>query len=69
MAVTAEEIERRRRLAELYCEHRALDEQITRRSGEAVTDELAMRRLKKRKLWLKDTIVHLQMTLVPDVPA
>ncbi|MFZ9466055.1 MAG: YdcH family protein, partial [Burkholderiaceae bacterium] len=32
-------------------------------------DELQLRRLKKRKLQIKDSIVQLQIMLVPDVPA
>jgi hypothetical protein len=32
-------------------------------------DELGLKRLKKRKLQVKDAIVMLQMRLVPDVPA
>jgi hypothetical protein len=32
-------------------------------------DELRLRRLKKRKLQIKDTIVQLEMQLVPDIPA
>jgi hypothetical protein len=32
-------------------------------------DELQLRRLKKRKLQIKDAIMLLQMQLVPDVPA
>ncbi|NCZ75745.1 MAG: DUF465 domain-containing protein [Betaproteobacteria bacterium] len=32
-------------------------------------DELQLRRLKKRKLQIKDSIFQLQMMLVPDVPA
>ena len=59
----------KRRIAELQIEHRGLDESIAR-LGEAIPlDELEVRRLKKRKLQLKDTIVLLQMQLTPDVPA
>lgn len=32
-------------------------------------DELQLRRLKKRKLQIKDGIVQMQMMLVPDIPA
>ena len=32
-------------------------------------DQLQMRRLKKRKLQLKDTITLLEMRLIPDIPA
>jgi hypothetical protein len=32
-------------------------------------DELRLRRLKKRRLMLRDCIARLQMELVPDIPA
>ncbi|MFZ4761172.1 MAG: YdcH family protein [Burkholderiaceae bacterium] len=59
----------KRRIAELQIEHRGLDEVIARLAEVIPLDELEMRRLKKRKLQLKDTIVLLQMQLTPDVPA
>ena len=43
---------------------------MIQRMGETSdSDELQLRRLKKRKLQIKDTIVLLQMQLTPDVPA
>lgn len=59
----------RRRIAELQVEHRGLDGMIEALSGEGHFDELQLRRLKKRKLQLKDTLMVLQMQLVPDVLA
>jgi hypothetical protein len=59
----------KRRIAELQIEHRGLDESIARLEEAIPLDELEVRRLKKRKLQLKDTIVLLQMQLTPDVPA
>jgi len=59
----------KRRIAELQIEHRGLDEAIGALAGGADVDELQIRRLKKRKLQLKDAIVLLQMQLTPDVPA
>ncbi len=59
----------RARLAELQAEHRSLDELIERYSGEGVADELSLRRLKKRKLRLKDEIRILACSLTPDIPA
>jgi hypothetical protein len=59
----------KRRIADLQLEHRGLDELIAMRLAEPVTDELLLRRLKKRKLQVKDTIVQLQMQLTPDEPA
>jgi hypothetical protein len=59
----------KRRLIELQIEHRDLDEAIERMGQQSGADELKLRRLKKRKLQIKDQIVHLQMLLVPDIPA
>ena len=59
----------RRRIAELQTEHRALDEMILGIVQGPGCDELQLRRLKKRKLQVKDAIAQLQMQLVPDVPA
>ena len=58
-----------RRIAELQLEHRGLDAMIEALGREPRFDELQLRRLKKRKLQIKDTIMLLQMQLVPDVPA
>lgn len=57
------------RIAELQAEHRILDEQIESVQASHPADELLVRRLKKRKLHVKDAIVQLQMRLTPDVPA
>ena len=59
----------KRRIVELQIEHRDLDEAIARLADQPGVDELRLRRLKKRKLQIKDAIVHLQMQLVPDIPA
>lgn len=59
----------RRRIIELQVEHRDLDQIIARLSGEAVHDELQLRRLKKRKLQIKDQVTQLQIRLEPDIPA
>jgi hypothetical protein len=32
-------------------------------------DEIAIKRMKKRKLWLKDCIARLVSALIPDEPA
>jgi hypothetical protein len=58
-----------RKLSELKIEHRDLDLAIERLSGDAVADELTVKRLKKRKLWLKDCIARLESALIPDEPA
>jgi len=57
------------RIRELQLEHRGLDEMIETICEQTHFDELQLRRLKKRKLQIKDSIVQLQMMLVPDVPA
>lgn len=59
----------KRRIVELQVEHRDLDDAIARLVGQSGLDELTVRRLKKRKLQIKDAIVQLQMKLVPDIPA
>jgi hypothetical protein len=59
----------KRRIVELQIEHRDLDEAIERLAGQSGVDQLQLRRLKKRKLQIKDSIGLLQMQLVPDVPA
>jgi hypothetical protein len=57
------------RLAELRVEHRDLDLAIDRLHENITADELAIKRLKKRKLQLKDTIIRLESALIPDEPA
>jgi hypothetical protein len=59
----------RSQLQELHMEHRDLDLVITHLTDSPPPDELLVRRLKKRKLLLKDRILHLEQMLVPDVPA
>ena len=64
-----DEEEIKRRVVELQVEHRDLDDVIARLIEQQGHDELQLRRLKKRKLQLKDQIAQLQMQLVPDIPA
>jgi hypothetical protein len=59
----------RRRVKELNIEHRDLDDIIARLSKEPGQDQLQLQRLKKRKLLLKDQIIHLERQLTPDIPA
>jgi len=56
-------------LAELRLEHRDLDAAIDRLALTPDVDELTVKRLKKRKLWLKDCIARLESALIPDEPA
>lgn len=58
-----------RRLIELRMEHADLDSLIDQASRERPDDELALRRLKKRRLALKDQIVQLDSQLDPPEPA
>ena len=59
----------RRKIEALKIEHRDLDEVITRLSSDYKQDELQLRRLKRRKLLLKDQIALLERQLIPDIPA
>ena len=58
-----------RLLVELRIEHRDLDGAIARLAADPRGDELQLRRLKKRKLRLKDTIAKLESRLIPDLDA
>jgi hypothetical protein len=58
-----------RRIIELEVEHRDLDSVIDMLMRDARSEDLQLRRLKKRKLQLKDHIFLLKMQLVPDIPA
>lgn len=57
------------KLAELRLEHRDLDDVIARMLGQPFIDDLQIRRLKKRKLRLRDMISRLESTLIPDLDA
>jgi hypothetical protein len=59
----------RQLLAELREEHRDLDQAIGRMSIDPWQDQLRMRRMKKRKLKLKDWILRLESKLIPDLDA
>jgi len=58
-----------RRLIELRIEHGDLDSLIDRVSLEGSPDELALRRMKKRRLLLRDQISQLEARLAPPEPA
>jgi hypothetical protein len=57
------------RVAALKQEHRDLDVAIAKLQADIEADELAVKRLKKRKLQLKDSIAKLESALIPDEPA
>jgi hypothetical protein len=58
-----------RRLIELRMEHADLDAMIDRLADDAPMDELMVRRLKKRRLALRDQITQLEWALEPKEPA
>jgi hypothetical protein len=58
-----------RQIMDLQIEHRDLDFLIDRLAEDPTHDELQLKRLKKRRLKLKDAITLLQLQLEPDVPA
>lgn len=57
------------KLRQLRIEHRDLDEVIARLSMDIHVDELQLKRLKKRKLHLKDQIERYGSELIPDLNA
>lgn len=57
------------RLQALRAEHRQLDEEISTRLAAGEEDMLALARLKKRKLRLKDEIQLLLDLAIPDIIA
>lgn len=59
----------RARLEELRVEHRDLDSAITAMAEQPGTDAIQLRRLKKRKLLLKEAIARLESALIPDLNA
>jgi hypothetical protein len=57
------------RLRELRVSHRDLDYLIDRLQHDPTIDQLRIRRLKKRKLLLKDMIMNLESEMIPDLDA
>lgn len=64
-----ERIDAEQKLVELRIEHRDLDEVITRLAETVDINEIQLRRLKKRKLALKDQIAKLESAMVPNLIA
>lgn len=58
-----------RRLIELRMEHADLDSLIDRTADQPPMDDLALRRLKKRRLLLRDQIACLEAQVDPPEPA
>lgn len=59
----------RQRIETLRLEHRDLDDVIDRLVQDPNIDQLQIKRLKKRKLLLKDLIQRLESDLIPDLDA
>lgn len=57
------------RLKQLRVEHRDLDQVISRLVTDPNVDQLMLKRLKKRKLILKDMITQLESARIPDLNA
>lgn len=57
------------RIIELETEHRDLDAAIKRMAEGVYVDQIQLKRLKKKKLQLKDTIAKLRSSLIPDFTA
>lgn len=57
------------RLMELRSEHRDLDTAIAALAASADCDELRLKRMKKRKLAVKDQIAWIEDKLIPDLDA
>lgn len=59
----------RTKIEALTLEHRDLDDVIHQMSDNRFIDQLQLKRLKKRKLFLKDRIEKLKSELLPDILA
>jgi hypothetical protein len=64
-----EERDLREELVKLRTEHRELDDEIVALESAGTADQLQIRRLKKRKLTLKDQITDVEDQLTPDIIA
>ncbi|HEU4619956.1 MAG TPA: DUF465 domain-containing protein [Gammaproteobacteria bacterium] len=64
-----EAVQSAERLRQLRLEHRDLDDVIARLSSDPEVDEIMIRRLKKRKLLLKDMIAQLEHVQTRDLNA
>ena len=64
-----DDLQIRERLAQLKQEHRDLDRQIAEAEAASARDQLALSRLKRGKLKLKDEINSLEASLHPDIIA
>lgn len=68
--LTEEELhEIRQRVMDMKLEHSGLDQAIEQLVQAGTFEELKIKRLKKRKLQLKDEISRLENVLIPDILA
>lgn len=61
--------ELREQLVKLRADHRELDEEIVTLEENGLADQLLIRRLKKKKLALRDQITSIEDQLLPDIIA
>lgn len=61
--------ERQQLLIKMENEHAELDHEVTLQLTTPGGDQIRICRLKRRKLYLKDMIVKLKSSVLPDVPA
>ncbi len=59
----------REELKNLRCQHRDLDYDISKMEAQIYADSLELKRMKKRKLLLKEAIVRLESQIIPDLNA
>ncbi|MCK5549561.1 MAG: DUF465 domain-containing protein [Hyphomicrobium sp.] len=64
-----DERELREELVKLRAEHRDLDDEIVTLEASATAEQLLIKRLKKRKLAIKDRISVVEDQLLPDIIA
>lgn len=69
MSINAQDRELRAMLARLKQEHRDLDSAIDALEDSGRADQLQVKRLKKKKLNLKDEIARIEDQLLPDIIA
>ena len=67
--IDTESFKKFERLRELRVNHRDLDFLIDSLTDDPVVDQLRIRRLKKRRLLIKDMISRLESELIPDMDA
>ena len=68
-AAKRDERELREELVNLRAEHRKLDCEIVALEESPLADQLLVKRLKKKKLVLKDRITQIEDKLLPDIIA